>query len=321
MDRAVDQSGWERLEGLQQSLRALEAGVSLPGTAEDGRGVRRRLARQVLEEAIREEAERRAAARREAFDRAMAAIVERAARRPLPAIPPPPPAAVPAPAAAPAPRRAAAAAAPAIAGGAPAPAPAKPKRARRPRPEPQPAPVPEFWTPGLVLGFRMWDLRGSLWGAARAWDRPEHEARCLSRRTGNSDVDVPHTDGRCGYPPCGLYCFKEPEQLLAAFGLPTGPRLAVLGLVALSGKVVEHENGYRAQKARVLAAVAVGRGRLVRVDGDARLRSLFSRPEATINSLVLGDPAVTEEVADPLELAEAVIAYLSLARDLCRETP
>jgi hypothetical protein len=167
----------------------------------------------------------------------------------------------------------------------------------------------------------MWDVRGSLWGAARAWDRPEHEARCLSRRAGNSDVDVPHTDGRCGYPPCGLYCFKEPEQLLAAFGLPTGPRLAVLGMVALSGKVVEHENGYRAQKARVLAAVAVGRGMVVRIEGEARLRSLFSRPEATINSLVLGDPAVAEEVAEPLELGRAAIAFLSLARDLCGEAP
>jgi len=65
----------------------------------------------------------------------------------------------------------------------------------------------------------------------------------------------------------------------------------------------------------------VGRGMVVRIEGEARLNSLFSRPEATINSLILGDPAVAEEVADPLELAEAIIAYLSLARDLCRETP
>jgi hypothetical protein len=132
---------------------------------------------------------------------------------------------------------------------------------------------------------------------------------------------VPHTDGRCGYPPCGLYCFKEPEQLIGAFGLPTGSRLAVVGLVSLSGKVVEHENGYRAQKARVLAAAAVGRGMVVRIEGEARLRSLFARPEATINSLVLGDPVVVEEVADPLELAEAAMAYLSLARDFWREAP
>jgi hypothetical protein len=187
------------------------------------------------------------------------------------------------------------------------------------RPRPKPAALPEFWTPGVVLGFRMWELRGSLWGAWKVWDRPVHEARCLSRPKGELASDVPHTDGRCGYPACGLYCFKEPEQLLAAFGLPRGSAVSVLGLVSLSGKVVEHENGYRAQKARVLAAAAVGRGRVVRVEGEARLRSLFSRPEVTINSLVLGDPAVVEEVADALEMGQAALAYLSLTRDLCRE--
>jgi hypothetical protein len=312
VDRAVAEPEFESLERLQRSLRSLDAGQDAPGAADAGHGMRRRLARRALEDAIRADNEQRARTRREAFDRAMEAIVERVATRPIPVIAPPPPTFVPAPAPRPAPQRAAAA--PATA----APAPAKPKRVRRPRP--QPAPVPEFWTPALVVGFRMWDLRGSLWGAVKPWDRPEHEARCLSGR-GSSAADVPHTDGRCGHPPCGLYCFKEPEQLIGAFGLPTGSRLAVVGLVALSGKVVEHERGYRAQKARVLAAAAVGRGKLVRVEGDARLRSLFSRPEATINSLVLGDPAVVEEAADVLELAEAAIAFLSLARDLCREAP
>ena len=175
-------------------------------------------------------------------------------------------------------RAAAAAAAPAAPGQLPAaPVPAatpsplpatprtRPKRARQPKPKP--APLPEFWSPGLVLGFRTWDLRGRLFGAWKAWDRPEYEARCLSERTGSDAGEVPHTDGRCGPPPCGLYCFKEPEQLLAAFGVPRGSSRCVLGLVSLSGKVVEHERGYRAQKVRVLAAVVVGRGRVVRIAG------------------------------------------------------
>lgn len=166
-----------------------------------------------------------------------------------------------------------------------------------------------------MFGFRMWQLQGRLQGAWKPWDRPEHEAGCLSRRTGSDAGEVPHTDGRCGYPPCGLYCFKEPEQLLAAFGLPTGTARWVLGLVSLSGKVVEHENGYRARKARVLAAAVVGRGQIIRIEGEARLQALFANPEGTVAGLLSADPGVVEEVGHSTRMAEAVVSYLSLARD------
>ena len=336
MDGAVAQSEWDRLAGLQQALRSVDGGEILAGPVEAaGRGVRLRLARLALDEAIRVDGERRARCAREEFEQALAGIVERVELRALSSPPPPAPgsrapaaAAPPSPVRTPAPKVPAAAraarsapfppAAPTPVPAAP-PAPvraapaAKPKRARRPRV--QPAPLPEFWTPGLILGFRMWELRGRLYGAWLPWDRPEFEARCLSRRGGKADLDVPHTDGRCGHPPCGLYCFKEPEQLLAAFGMPTGSGRFVLGLVALSGKVVEHEYGYRAQKARAVAAVVVGRGQVVRVEGDARLRSLFTAPDATVADLVAADPAVAEDVGDPLQAAEAVLSYLRLARD------
>ena len=48
--------------------------------------------------------------------------------------------------------------------------------------------------------------------AWRAWDRPFREARCVSGRSERDDGAVPHTDGRCGDPPCGIYAFKEPAQ-------------------------------------------------------------------------------------------------------------
>lgn len=286
-----------------------------------GRGTRLRLARLRLDEAIRADDEARARHLRDELDRALAGILHRvtlrAAAAPPPApVAPVPPAAprpparrVPRPGARPGARKptAAAGSAPVT----PSAAPAKPARARRPGP-----PLPEFWSPGLVLGFRMWELRGRLYGAWAAWDRPEHVARCLRRRGAAAADQVPHTDGRCGDPPCGLYCFKEPEQLLAAFGMPTRNERVVAGLVALSGKVVEHERGYRAQKARVLAAAVVGRGRIVRVEGGARLHSLFAQPEEAIAGLEAADPAVAEAVSDPVRAAEALIAYLTLARGL-----
>lgn len=162
----------------------------------------------------------------------------------------------------------------------------------------------------------MWEMRGRLHGAWRAWDRPFREARCVTGRTELDDGEVPHTDGRCGEPPCGIYAFKEPAQVLAAFGLPEARRRNVYGLVALSGKVVEHERGYRGQRAAVVAAAVAGRGLLVRVEGLERLQSLFLAPEEAVAGLVATDPGVVEEIADPLEMADAVIAYLSLAAGL-----
>lgn len=303
MDEAIARSEADRLDRLQRSLLAAEAGGG-PAGAAAGRGVRLRLARLALEDAIRADAEQAARCRREEFDSALGAIVARVALRPPAAPPPPLPAAAPPlPAPRPVPR--------------PAPA-AKPKpvpRARRARaPKPQPASLPVFWSPGLVLGFRLWQVQGRLQGAWKPWDRPEYEATCLSRRTGPDAGDVPHTDGRCGYPPCGLYCFREPGQLLAAFGLPTGTALWALGLVSLSGKVVEHDNGYRARKARVLAVAVVGRGQIIRIEGDSRLQALFDHPEGTIAGLLSADPGVVEEVGHPVRMAEAVVSYLSLER-------
>jgi hypothetical protein len=307
VDEAIARSEADRLDRLQRSLLSAEAGGG-PAGAAAGRGVRLRLARLALEETIRTDAAQGARRRREEFETALGAIVARVTQRPPAVLPPTPP-----------PTRALPAA-PVLPGRIPVPAPAakfkpaaKPRRA--PRPKPPPAPLPEFWTPGVVLGFRMWEVRGGLQGARKHWDRPEYEARCLSRRTGRDDGEVPHTDGRCGYPPCGLYCFKEPAQLVAAFGLPGGAAQWVLGLVSLSGKVVEHENGYRARNARVLAAAVAGRGLVIRIEGNARLQALFANPEATIAGLLSADPGVVEEVGNSVQMAEAVISYLSLARD------
>jgi hypothetical protein len=299
VDQALGQPEREHLARLQQSLRLLGGGEGGSGGV-PGRGVRLHLARLAVEEGLRADREAQAQRRADEFQQALAALVERVNQRALAtprllALPAP---AVPTVAAAPRPapvRRAAAT--------------AKPRPARRRRPPPP----PDFWSPRPVLGFRMWEMRGRLHGAWRAWDRPIYRARCVTGRGERDDGQVPHTDGRCGTPPCGLYAFKEPEQLLAAFGLPEGSVRWVMGLVALTGKVVEHERGYRGQQGQVVAAAVVGRGLLVKVEGPARLQSLFAQPEATVARLISSDPGVVEEVGG--RAAEAVSAYLTLARD------
>jgi hypothetical protein len=309
-------SEWDRLAELQRALGALDCGGDVSGvTPEAGRGVRLRLARIAVESLIRADADQRSRQRRQEFERALAGFAERAARRAQAA---PAPLALPSPAV---PTVATPGAGPVL------PKPPSSGRAAagrrtpaRRRFRPPPAPPPEFWSPRPVLAFRMWDVRGRLQGAFQAWDRPVRVARCVSGRTERDDGEVPHTDGRCGQPPCGIYGFKEPGQLLASFGLPEGSRRRVYGLVALSGKVVEHERGYRGQRARVVAAAVVGRGRLVRVEGIERMFSLFLAPDEAVAGLIATDARVVEEIGDPLETAEALIAYLSLARDFYEVT-
>ncbi len=117
----------------------------------------------------------------------------------------------------------------------------------------------EAWSPTPILGFRAWLTDGRyLRGAFAQWTRPTAEATCLTV----SEVDeVPHTDGRCGVPPCGIYALKEARRLAQVTGW--APASMALGLVALTGKVVEHELGYRAQKAEILAlAIRYDSGRL-----------------------------------------------------------
>ncbi len=111
----------------------------------------------------------------------------------------------------------------------------------------------EAWSPIPVLGFRAWLIdEGGLHGAWETWERPRSTATCKS----HSETDeVPHTDGRCGTPPCGLYALKRAQDLVQVTGWG-GNRLA-FGLVEMTGKVVEHTKGYRAEHMEVVALAAI----------------------------------------------------------------
>jgi len=142
----------------------------------------------------------------------------------------------------------------------------------------------EMWSPFPVLGYRMWTVdRDGFHGVRLIWSTPTMEARCLT--TGERD-EVPHTDGSCGRPPCGIYATKTVEYLVSD-DLPQGP--VAIGLVEMSGKVVEHARGYRAQRATIRALVLDhGNGKLLCTDDPAVISELLQDP-----SRCLTLPAVT----------------------------
>lgn len=148
------------------------------------------------------------------------------------------------------------------------------------------------WSPMPVLGFRAWaPADGGLRGARVVWESPRLTARCTHGQVPD-DRDIPHSDGRCGRLGCGVYAVKDPRWLLSETLRSRGS--AVFGVVMLSGKVVEHERGYRAAVAEVVAVAARHRGKIWASSDAACVCRLFADPAATIGSLE-GTPSGTPE--------------------------
>lgn len=134
-----------------------------------------------------------------------------------------------------------------------------------------------LWSPAPVLGYWVWLAKdGGLFGAWRRWDEPRMEAECAA------GGDLPHTDGRCADVAfgCGVYAAKSVDVLMRAVGGTRSGRFAV-GLVGLDGKVVEHDRGYRAERATVLALAVVERGMLRTFEGADQLTAVFADPGAS----------------------------------------
>jgi hypothetical protein len=147
-------------------------------------------------------------------------------------------------------------------------------------------PAGAMWSPTPVLGYRMWAFhQGRLRGAREVWTKPTLEATCSKPgRPG----DVPHADGRCGRLGCGIYAGKDLHRLVAtpAFrfgsaGFGTDPSLAI-GLVELTGKVIEHDLGYRAQCGTVVAVVAGHNGTQLATADPNEIAALFADPVAAV---------------------------------------
>ncbi len=134
----------------------------------------------------------------------------------------------------------------------------------------------EHWSPTPVGGFRLWWIRdGHVHGARTSWDRPSKEAVCIY----DLDDDVPHVNGPCrttGYG-CGIYATKSVRRLFDIHRDSLDDEF-VAGVVAMSGKVVEHRLGYRALRAEVVAVVVSLAGRRFRTADAEAVAALFGDP-------------------------------------------
>jgi hypothetical protein len=118
--------------------------------------------------------------------------------------------------------------------------------------------APDFIEP--LVGFRSWRLVD---GRLRSvylpvfWDDAEKQAECL-------DHAAPDADARRSAPPghavpdrgctCGIYAYYEPDM-----NFPTVDYRGVCGIVTLPGTIELHEDGMRAEQARIEALALYSR--------------------------------------------------------------
>lgn len=133
----------------------------------------------------------------------------------------------------------------------------------------------EAWSPYPVLGYRVWAIGpDGFHGVKIPWSGPSMTATCLRAAGGD---EIPHTDGRCGRLGCGIYVAKEVAPLYEEFGV-RGRGDVALGLVALTGKVVEHDRGYRGARADVVALGASLENHVFLTADRGRLEEVFASP-------------------------------------------
>lgn len=165
----------------------------------------------------------------------------------------------------------------------------------------------EVWSPWPVHAYRLWGVTTSgLVGMVEKWPRPYLEATCSKLPL---NPDVPHTDGRCAEPQCGIYATKRPEALIADAPEEGG---WAIGLVALTGKVVEHDEGFRAARAEVAAIVVHHDGRVLAAEEPHLVGLAFAATVATAK--LLGRPAKEwpiERTISTLHAAERRLQWTS----------
>lgn len=165
----------------------------------------------------------------------------------------------------------------------------------------------EGWSPTPVVGYRVWGIVDDLvlGATGHRWETPVMAAECAGARP---DDDLPHTDHLCstvGHG-CGIYAAARPSLV--------APQATnwILGIVLLSGKVVEHEHGFRAAHARVAGVVAHGGGRRLVTDDADMIERLFIEPGETLDEV--------GEVGHALEGTELIEAVEGLERSMDRWT-
>ncbi|MGD2100809.1 MAG: hypothetical protein PVG83_01090 [Acidimicrobiia bacterium] len=160
----------------------------------------------------------------------------------------------------------------------------------------------EAWSPAAIRGFRIWRIaEGKVMGNQVHWPEPALTSRCLRDVPGE---DIPHSVDRCGPPACGIYAVKRLD--LFPDDVASG-RIdkSIVGVVAMRGKVIEHELGYRAAEAEVVALTARIGDLSALTEDPSQIRAIFDDPTAALDDMGERRQPEPSAVRELLETARA----------------
>jgi hypothetical protein len=126
------------------------------------------------------------------------------------------------------------------------------------------------WAPTPIVGYSRFDVvDGALDDGDHTWDEWTLRPACPDGR-----LSPPHENGACRDGACGVLVWKALDQLPDV----SGAKLAALVEVSVSGRIVEHDLGYRGEFGRITALIAFDGGRWFRTRDTDQIEWFTTAP-------------------------------------------
>jgi hypothetical protein len=138
------------------------------------------------------------------------------------------------------------------------------------------------WSPDPVPGYSVLEVVGPfIHDGDHAWITPVLRPGCPS-----GGADAPHQSAACSELQCGVLVHKSIDRLPAI----SGGTLRAVAEIALSGRVIEHTDGYRAEVGEIIALVAFDETRWFRTRHVDQIETFVADPVATFDLLAAPIP-------------------------------
>lgn len=139
------------------------------------------------------------------------------------------------------------------------------------------------WSPEPVPGFSILEIHdGLIHDGDHPWITPVLRAGCPSGRS-----DAPHPGTACAVLPCGVLTYKSIDRLAEI----SGGSLRAVAEIAMSGRVIEHVDGYRAEVGEIISLLAFDDARWFRTRHTDQIDSFVAAPTETFDLLAAPIPA------------------------------
>jgi hypothetical protein len=138
------------------------------------------------------------------------------------------------------------------------------------------------WSPEPVPGYSIFEVEaGVVHDGDHPWGTPVLRPGCPS-----GHWDAPHESAACAGLPCGVLAYKSIDRLPGI----SGGALRAVAEIALSGRVIEHTDGYRAEVGEIISIVAFDDARWFRTRHTEQIDAFIASPAETFDLLAAPIP-------------------------------